>query len=269
MNKFVLPSVAAFLILVIGISSFTPVMAVSRITLIPYLEVVTIPEDDQVRQTGVMLLGLEPPLDDLDSLAMPVDLMSQHKLMITLNGLLVPTTGLVIACNVAEKDKEAVSRDVTTGKTISKNRQFPQENLKTTLIDVAQYFVCKPRWKPGGLSVGVLDVYFVGPLNAAFIADHILVVHVTYTVGRQVFYGTEIQDICVLGWPTLGVINGPIIRGYGYVLVTKANGDQHWLNTGGSPIGFDSCEDAALYQRAILGELPFNEPLEIPVTTTV
>lgn len=251
MNKFVLPSAAALLILVIAMSSFTPTFAVARVTMGPYLDVVTIPEDDQVRQTGIMFLGLN--IAGNPSPTVPTDFMSQHKLLITLQGQLVSTTGLVIACNVAEKDKEAVSRDVTTGKTISKNRQFPQENLKTTLVDVAQYFVCKPRWKPGGLSVGVLDVYFIGPQVPDFIADHILVVHVTYTVGRQVFYGTDMQDICVLGYPYLVT---------GYQLVTKSNGDTHWLITtvGASEdplLTYPSCEDAALFQRWLYNLEPF------------
>jgi hypothetical protein len=254
MNKFVLPSTAALLILVIALSSFMPAAAVARVTLAPYLEVVTIPEDDQLRQTGIMGLGLGLGINidgdtNFRSPNFYLDLMSQHKLMITLQGQLVSTTGLVIACNVAEKDKAAVPRDVTSGKTISKNRQFPQENLKTTLIDVAQYFVCKPRWKPGGFAVGVLDVYYIGPLTADFIADHILVVHAMYTVGRQVFYGTDIQDICVLGWSF-----GPT------EMVTKSNGDPHWL-VGDALDGFASCEEAALVQRAILGEEPFARTL--------
>lgn len=243
MNKFVLPSTAALLILVIAVSSFMPAAAVSRIAVAPYLQVVTIPEDDQLRQTGVMGLGL-PVLGTPG--AVYLDLMSQHKLLITLNGLLVSTTGLTISCNVAEKDKVALSRDVTTGKTISKNRQFPQENLKTTLIDVAQYFVCKPRWKPGGFAVGVLDVYYVGPLTADFIADHILVVHVTYTIGRQVFYGTEIQDICVLGWS----FSPNVMR------VTKTNGDNHNL-VDDALAAYSGCEEASLAQRALLGDIPF------------
>lgn len=247
MNKFVLPSTAALLILVIAVSSFMPAAAVARIVVAPYLQVVTIPEDDQLRQTGIMGLGLNPVQGFYY-----LDLMSQHKLLITLNGLPVATSGLTIACNVVEKDKEAISRDVTTGKTISKNRQFPQENLKTTLIDVAQYFVCKARWKPvtagTPLSIGVLDVYYTGPLTADFIADHILVVHVTYMVGRQVFYGTEMQDICVLGWAFPGAV---VSR------VTKSNGDFHYL-VDDALQGYSSCEEAALFQRMLLGQAPFD-----------
>lgn len=269
MNKYVLPSAAALLILVIGISSFTPVMAVSRISLVPYLQVTTIPEDDQLRQTGVMLLGLNNDgVAQTPSAEYPTDLMSQHKLVITLNGLLVATSGIVIACNVAEKDKEGLPPDVTSGKDITTGRQFPEENLKTVVQDVGWAFICKPRWKDdGGLSVGVLDVYFVGPRNAAFIADHILVVHVTYTQGRQVFYGTEIQDICVLGHfeTTAAAAYSAVTKYYllGTLKTPTALPEKHYLLTAGDPLGnFAGCEDAALAQRMLAGVFPFATALD-------
>jgi hypothetical protein len=264
MNKYVLPSVAALLILVIGISSFTPVMAVSRITLVPYLQVVTIPEDDQQRQTGIMSLGVAVQTGALDTGKTPTlytDFMSQHKLLITLNGMLVATSGIVITCNVAEKDKEALPPDRTTGKSPLDKRQFPRENLKTVLVDVADMFICKARWKPGGMSVGVLDVYYTGePADTAFIADHILIVHVTYTVGRQVFYGTEIQDICVLGWSMDAV---SIVSKVYYVadphtgVLSGRTFDQHQLSA--DPLkGFSGCEELTLYQRSLLHLDPFD-----------
>ena len=235
MNKYVLPSVAAFLILVIAFSSYTPAMAVTRITLAPSLTVVTIPEDDQLRQTGVMLLGM-----DEGPAALATDFLAQFKLVITINGVLVPTTGVTIACNVAEKDKITNPPDVTTGKTPTKNRQFPRELMETSLVDVADFFVCKPRWKPGGYSVGVLDVYYTGAVaDPAFIADHILVVHVTYTVGRQVFYGTEIQDICVLGWSMQAALSSD----------TLFPGEVKYYIP--DPlVGWAGCEELALYQRS-------------------
>jgi hypothetical protein len=247
MNKFVLPSAATLLILVIAISSFTPVMAVSRITLTPYLQVVTIPEDDQFRQTGVMILGLGPDGERLATV--PTDFMAQFKIIVTLNGLLLPESGLVIACNVAEKDKVANPPWQTTGKSPTNVRQFPHENLETLVVDVADQFVCKFRPK-AGTSVGVLDVYFLGDGVdwKQFIADNILVVHAVYTVGRQVFYGAEIQDICILGWPN---ING--LPPAAYTLVTKYSShgvatDKHWLLTAGDPLGsFPGCEDAVLF----------------------
>jgi hypothetical protein len=247
------------LILVIGISSFTPVMAVSRITLVPFLQVVTIPEDDQLRQTGVMSLGIAIPTGSGGYLY--TDYMSQHKLLITLNGLLVSSSGIVVTCNVAEKDKEALPPDRTTGKSPLDKRQFPRENLKTVLVDVADMFVCKPRWKEG-TSVGVLDVYYTGAAaDSAFIADHILVVHVTYTVGRQVFYGTEIQDICVLGWSMSNTVHA-ITKVYytadprpGYPDIAH-NSDTHQL-VQDAMVGWSSCEDLALYQRSFLDLDPF------------
>lgn len=258
MNKYVLPSVATLLILVIALSSYTPAMAVSRITLVPYLQVVTIPEDDQVRQTGVMSLGVAPPTGSNGYHY--VDSLSQHKLLITLNGLLVSTSGIVVTCNVVEKDKEALPPSTTTGKAPLTKRQFPNENLRTTLIDVADFFVCKARWKPGGLSVGVLDVYYIGAdADTAFIADHILVVHVTYTVGRQVFYGTEIQDICVLGWSmnTVRSITKVYYTADPHTGAAVAhNSDTHDLVA--QPLGlWDSCESLALYQRSYLDLDPF------------
>jgi hypothetical protein len=176
-------------------------MAVARITLTPTLEVVTIPEDDQIRNTGVMLLGITPETGGF----LATDFLSQHKISITLNGLpLVYSSAVVIYCNVAEKDKFINPPWVTTGKSPTNLRQFQREMVETQLVDVAQFFVCKFRPKVVDgvpLTIGVLDVYFTGPApDPAFIADHILTVHVMYTVGRQVFYGTEIQDICLLGW---------------------------------------------------------------------
>ena len=213
MNKYILPSAAALLILVIAVSSVSPAMAVARVTLAPYLVIQTIPEDDQIHNTGVMILA--------GGAAASAKLWSQFKILITLQGIPVSTTGLVISCNVAEKDKTTIPPDETTGKSPTKNRQFPQETVKTLVKDVAEFFVCKPRWKSmwvppevdslghpiagtgvwksEGFAVGVLDVYYTGTdFGNTFVADHILVVHATYTVGRQVFYGSEIQDICIL-----------------------------------------------------------------------
>jgi hypothetical protein len=108
-------------------------------------------------------------------------------------------------------------------------------------------FVCKYREsKPG---VGVLDVYFQGPAATSsildvgqFIADYILVVTAAFTIGRTVVYGTEIQDICVLGWSW----SGPA------TLVTKPDGTQHYVFA--DPlIGDASCEDTALVQKDLLG----------------
>jgi hypothetical protein len=244
MNKYILPSAAAFLILVIAVSSYTPAMAVSRVVLAPFLQVVTIPQDDQVRNTGIIILNYAGT-GSTSGTVYP-DYMAQYKLVITLNGALVSNAGIDITCNVAEKDKIINPLDVTTGKSPSKNRQFPRELMETEIKDVADMFECKERWKPGGLSVGVLDVYYTGAAaDPAFIADHILVVHVTYTLGRQVFVGTEIQDICVLGWSfnTAGITS------------TVIGNEKVVLDP--NPLGnFQSCETAALAQLVAAGLWP-------------
>jgi hypothetical protein len=244
MNKYILPSTAAFLILVMAVSSYTPAMAVARITLTPTLEVVTIPEDDQIRNTGVMLLGITPPAE---AGFLATDFLSQHKISITINGVpLVYSSAVVIACNVAEKDKIINPPWVTTGKSPTNLRQFQREMVETSLVDVAQFFVCKFRPKVDGYGVpwtiGVLDVYFTGPApDAAFIADHILTVHVMYTVGRQVFYGTEIQDICLLGWS----MTEPAVT-------QTLLGNENFYHIA-DPLGnWASCEQLAVYQLYLL-----------------
>jgi hypothetical protein len=265
MNKYILPSAAAFLILVIAVSSYTPAMAVARITLVPSLQVVTIPEDDQTRNTGYMILGVGPANTPANQLG--PKFYAQYKIIVTLNGLLVGDTahGLTISCNVAEKDKIINPPDVTTGKTPVLNRQFPRELVETQVKDVADFFVCKFRPKsiyvpadnsvyPGtsahyaseGFSVGVLDVYYTGAAaDASFIADHILVVHATYTVGRQVFYGAEIQDICILGYSFQAAT----------YMTTLVSGDR--LAIYGDPLlGYSGCDSAALFQLNALGLWP-------------
>ena len=216
-------------------------MAVARVTLGPELTVVTIPEDDQVRNTGVMILGITG--HDTGSYN---DFLAQYKISITLMGSLVPTSGVTYFCNVAEKDKIANPPWSTLGKSVTNARQFPHEQIETVVKDVADFFVCKIRWKPGGLSVGVLDLYYTGNnADPAFIADHILVVHVAYTIGRQVFYGTEIQDVCILGW-ALGT----------HTLVTTTAGGEV-LTLDPDALGdWNSCEAAALSELILLNLFP-------------
>jgi hypothetical protein len=65
----------------------------------------------------------------------------------------------------------------------------------------------------------------------------VLVVGASYTIGRTVVYGTDMQDICVLGYPIIYSINfGPT----GLFSV--------------DPLGsYVSCEDAALAEKNALG----------------
>jgi len=250
MNHKFLPAVAAVLIIGLMLSS-TPLVAAQTLSFGPKLDVVTIPQDNQRLKTGVMILGLDPA-----GVLTQTDLMSQHKLSVTYNGAplvwRVGDPGPLVVCNVLEKDKVNVIPDPKTGI----GQQFPQENLMTKLQDVTSEFVCKARWKHPNNdlslweSTGVLDVYFTGSLKAVWIADNILVVEAFFTVGRSVVFGSDIQDICLLGYAVNGAV--PNVAVAPTWILTKPDGTQHyiWANAMG---GFVSCEQLALAQRDRLG----------------
>jgi hypothetical protein len=246
MNKRYLPVIAAILI-AITCASIMPVLAqvVTLPTYIyaaPTLTVVTIAQDDQARKTGVMWLA-DSYSDYVAWLASPstappaaVDFMSQFKILVSYNG--VPVTPSSLYCQVVEKDKYNPI----------KNSQGTWENLYTVPKDVSTYFTCKFRWgKPG---VGVIDVYYIGPGTPVSISDYVLVVGANYAVGRSTVYGTDIQDICVLGWP---IELAPAWT------ITKPDGTTHWIyddplsdwTSGG--LRWKSCEDLTLMQKAELG----------------
>ena len=249
-RKYLIPALASVLILSMIFSSSMPlVAAVTRPVIGPKLDVVTIPEDDQKREKGIIILGRDG--QGFEKGYQPgFDFLSQHKLLVSYNGRplwwRIGEAGLVVTCNVLEKDKVNPVDD-KFGKS---TKQFPEENLKTTLIDVSDKFKCKPRWKtpadmPGWYeSVGVLDVYYLGPILPTMIADHILVVQVALVLGRTVIVGTDIQDICVLGWSMAHNIRK----------ITLPDGGDRYYYTWDDPLGpFVSCEEAALEQRAYLG----------------
>jgi hypothetical protein len=125
-----------------------------------------------------------------------------------------------------------------------KDQQFPAENLKTQVKDQSSNFVCKYReGKPG---IGVLDVYYTGYAMQQYISDYVLVVGAIYLIGRTSIFGTEIQDICVLGWPVYQDTGLP------NWVITKPSGDLHYVFA--DPLGpYMSCEDAALVQKTTLG----------------
>lgn len=258
MNKRYLPAIAALLIAV-TCTSFLPALA--QVTTCPNgstlpclpaylyanptLTVVTIAQDDQLKNTGVMWFAVDQPT--FMGTAVPAfaahDLMSQFKIIVSYQG--VPVTPTNFYCQVVEKDKVNPI----------KNQQAPWENLVTKVTDVSGLFVCK--WRPGKPGVGVLDVYYTGPMNAAHIADYVLVVGASFTVGHTVIYGTEAQDICILGWPTFNILApGPIPNPMPTTLpsyqITKPDGTTHWIYAD-ALWGFVSCEDAALTEKALLG----------------
>jgi hypothetical protein len=114
----------------------------------------------------------------------------------------------------------------------------------------------------------VLDVYYTGPFDGHFIADTIMVVEVTLTLGHTVIYGSDMQDICVIGWGlSLGgnhaALPSPFpnpnlpnwfnwLDGWG---ITKPDGTVHYIWA--DPLGaYPGCEDFALVQKQALGITP-------------
>jgi len=225
LDKKILPAIASLLVLGALLSLVVPAFAQMPALAIagPTLVVKTIPEDDQIRKTGVILLGMTPPgFPELPFST--ADWLAQFKISITYNGIAVNATTLY--CQVIEKDKYNPIKD----------QQFPAENLKTVPKDQSGLFVCK--WRAGKPGIGVLDVYYVGTAAAEYIADYVLVVGASYTIGRTVVFGTDMQDICVLGYPI--VEGGPIIQ----------DGPLGMIDPLGSYV---SCEDAALAEKNALG----------------
>jgi hypothetical protein len=270
MNHKYISAIAAFLILGVLLSA-TPLAYAQTLGFGPKLEVVTIPQDNQILKKGVIILGIDPTQPLAPIAPGPTDLLSQHKIIVTYNGATltwaVGTVGPTIACNVLEKDKVNVIPDPKTGD----GKQGDYENLMTKLVDVSDKFICKVRWKSPATgvleSVGVLDVYYVGPLTKApkyadpgltgkaagvWIADNMLVVEAFFTVGRTVVFGSDLQDICVLGWAVDASV--PNVANPPNYIITKPDGLRHyiWQNAMGNFVG---CEELALAQRDVLGIL--------------
>jgi hypothetical protein len=250
MNKRYLSAIAALFIVTITASTFIPVYGQVATTGLyaqglPTLTVKTIAEDDELHHTGIMVLGIYPTSGPFANLFLydaylwgATKYLSQFKVSVSYNG--VPVTAK-LTCEVIEKDKVNAL----------KTKQGDWENLITVPKDMTDNFVCKYREsKPG---VGVIDVYWAGPSSTSpilsvgqFIADYILVVTFAYTVGHTVVYGTEMQDICILGFPT-DPSQVEHIK-----IVTKPDGTEHyvWPNVLN---GYKSCEDIALIEKAMLG----------------
>jgi len=217
------------------LSAMAPVVAltttyVTSARAMPVLEVKTIAEDDQVQKTGIIVFGITPPatvpMPDDKPVSPGVDKLAQYKLLVTLNGVPVTST---IYCQVIEKDKVHPL----------KNPQFAQETVKTKVVDVSADFVCKVR--TGKQGVSVLDVYYLGPQTKEYIADYELIVAAQLKVGSTTIWGTDLQDICALGWA----------MSTNHLSITKPDGTHH--DTWDNPLGpFVSCEEAAMWQRSVL-----------------
>jgi hypothetical protein len=232
--------IALLLILAVASAPFTAVVAQTalRARADPTLVVVTIPEDDEKRKTGIMFFA-----DSLENFTDPQysDFLAQFKILVTYNGAAISPS--VVTCQVIQKDKYNVI----------KQKQGDWENLVTVPKDDSGLFACKVRWaKPGE---GVLDVYWVGPAQTsgvtnigAFISDYVLVVSASTTLGRSVIQGTDMQDICVLGWPELDT--------YYTITWTDPLGKEQEMRVYQNPLNdYASCEDVALLQKKDL-EMP-------------
>jgi len=111
--------------------------------------------------------------------------------------------------------------------------------------------------KPG---VGVLEVYFMNfPVgsgsnrNTVFIGDHILKVEAVDANGNK---GAQIQDICIVGFPTCGYFedctDNEKIPNFFFSTLWP---DETFMNKYADPIyPFASCKNIALWQREVLGE---------------
>jgi len=225
-----LPAIASILIIAVAMTSFLPVFAAlpTRLVAQPTLTVVTIAQDDEARETGVIWFGTGTTFATLGT--GPQELMSQFKVFVSYNG--VPVAPTTTSCQFVEKDKV---------NPLKPGLQGPWENLVSKPVENPN-FVCKFRWgKPG---VGVIDVYYIGALRPEAIADYILVVRASLAVGRTTVTGAEIQDICVLGFPAPDA--GPVY------IITKPSGDTHPIYA--DPLGsYVSCEDLALQEQNEVG----------------
>lgn len=228
-----LPAIASILIIAIAMTSFMPVFAAlpTRLVAQPTLSVTTIAEDDEARETGMIVFGTSftgsVTTGNLKFIG-PSDLIAEYKILVSYNG--VPVTPTTTSCQFVEKDKVNPLKG-----------QFPPETLVSVPTET-QNFICKFRWgKPG---VGVIDVYFTGVFLPQYIADYIIKVSAGLAVGRTTVTGSEIQDVCVIG--------APLAVGGGYYPLSKPDGTTHPIFP--DPLdGYVSCEDAALAQRAQMG----------------
>jgi len=242
-RRFFLIVVASLLIFSLILSSFgAPSQAAESVTVLRYtptLGVKLIAEDDQLRDTGIIVLGLLPIPPPVGQTG--VDLIATYKLMITLNGIPVKPDYLVIA--VLNKTK--VNILITTPPT-PPARQFPSESLRTNLTDVSYDFVGKYRstsYASGSMAgLYVLDIYYIGPITPSAINDYMVLVQAGMNVGSKTIWGEALTDLCILGW-SMSSSNFAILLPDGSTLHV-------WDNPLGS---FTSSDDAVLWQKHVLG----------------
>jgi hypothetical protein len=83
-----------------------------------------------------------------------------------------------------------------------------------------------------------------------WIADYVLVVEATITIGRTVIFGTDVQDICVLGWAVDPITGFPLPPATPFT-ITKPDGKPHhiWQNALGP---WPGCDGLVLFELDVL-----------------
>jgi len=228
------------------------------------MSIVTIAEDDEVRNKGIMVICVThdvtmgntdpqgPLAGDPNTCkdATWLDKWADYKVIVLLpNGakFFWPVsqpfpTGLTLACEVIEKDTVE-----------PKLPQDTWEVLKKMVVDRTSDFRCKFRWKAiGGFfwSVGVMDLYYVGPQRSEDVAPYIVDIQADYQdpISKVHYYGAEMQDLCILAWP----FNDPDEWQKRPFNLQKPE-HKELTRVPDALDGFVSCEDATLYQRTLLG----------------
>jgi hypothetical protein len=214
-------------------------------TPVPALAVEVTAKDDEVRDTGVMVLcpgGPPPPagagVADADTCNdsgddIWQDLHAGYELTITLDG--APTEATV-ACMVTQEEIVSPSDPMAAF-----------EDFRTELTDVSADFVCVIRTVAPG--VGTLDLYYVGPDDAAAVGSYDLAVEAFVHIGTDVIFATDTQHVCMLGWP----FNDNGANMTFAVDASTPDGLKHVKRAPHPLDGFAGCGDAALYQRQLLG----------------
>jgi hypothetical protein len=196
------------------------------------------------------------------------DKMAQFKLKVELeNGVLgnhgytgVPLIDLVSAgkafffCEVYEKDKVE-----------PKIPQGSFEILKTVLVNVSDFYVCKLR-SSGEAGVYVVDLYYFGPQSSEFVSESIVAFKVellpSATGLTQPVWGIDLQNLCQLAWPFADPFRGGFLTKPTRVageewqkfphLIPKP--EHRWIWSFPDPLdGYAGCDEAALFQRYLLG----------------
>jgi hypothetical protein len=216
-------------------SNFTSVLALLRALnssqTKPPLIVKVIAEDDPIRATGIMVLGILPPGQPSGPYYQRgTDLIAHYMITVTYNGIPVQPTALFMQV----VRKTVVNPSDTT-------KQFPEEIIASTPTDASdEFIVVFRRVTPG---VFEADVYYVGPGTRDDVANYMVVFTAYTTIGRSTLFGTDLQALCVLGWSM-----DPVAT----LFMTLPDGSTYY--GWGNPLGaFTSCDEAVLWQRYWLG----------------